>query len=454
MLNVVIETCILALAVIVILLICKSLRLGVSDGKNKSAQDNGVAIAKYTGKPSQQDEKLDQIVIQMEALPAEAIDEDKLVEITDNKVLAQVSSLVPGLLQAGNAASNARRAVGLGKEVLYRAILPSDAELAKSRTMENAFRGIFHGKNGIRGQANFEKVDLQNGTAVAANTAAAAMQVASMVVGQYYMTQINKELESISNEIESISAFQKVEFQASVISLVANVKALADFQAEIMENSELRKEKIAQLDIMQMECTKLLGQANLALQGVAQETDCDYTSYEKKLKDAQSWYMYQKALFEVLDRISDLRYTLHLGTVSREQCNSLLKTYSQQVKEARAQLASWHQDTANRLGIDADIKKRRREGLDRILYSIPGLFNDKFNYKEIDATTARMISDQSSARSLDCSSDNSNLFAEEVQLISKGGKIYYLPMQGKKEVGMCRLSAMAGIGSLFKRSKK
>lgn len=45
----------------------------------------------------------DELVIQMEMLPAEAIeDESKLVEIADSKVLAHVNNLVQGLVQAGN----------------------------------------------------------------------------------------------------------------------------------------------------------------------------------------------------------------------------------------------------------------------------------------------------------------------------------------------------------------
>ncbi len=43
-----------------------------------------------------------ELVIQMEMLPAEEIlAENKLVEITDSKVLAHVNNLVPGLAQVG-----------------------------------------------------------------------------------------------------------------------------------------------------------------------------------------------------------------------------------------------------------------------------------------------------------------------------------------------------------------
>lgn len=127
----------------------------------------------------------DGLVIQMEMLPAESIgDESRLVEITDSKVLAHVNNLVPGLAQAGNAVNNAVQAVqAANDEVLYRAVIPAGAKLTNSKAMEGAVRGIYHGADGIKGHANLVAVEAQKGTAVVANTAAAAMGVASMVVG-------------------------------------------------------------------------------------------------------------------------------------------------------------------------------------------------------------------------------------------------------------------------------
>ncbi len=206
----------------------------------------------------------------MEMLPAEEIlAENKLVEITDSKVLAHVNNLVPGLAQVGgNVAHNAAQAAQAnGGEVLYRAIIPVGTKLTDSKAMENAVRGIYHGTDGIKGHANLVAVEAQKGTAVVANTTAAAMGVASMVVGQYYMTQINAELGEISDGISKISDFQDNEYRSRVFSLVAHVKKIADFQVEILENNELRLSKIAQLDSLEEESTQLLGQANLTLAG-------------------------------------------------------------------------------------------------------------------------------------------------------------------------------------------
>lgn len=192
-----------------------------------------------------------------------------------------MNNLVPGLAQAGVAGTNAVQATKAGSEVLYRAIIPAGSKLTNSQAMEGAVRGFYRGADGIQGHANLVAVQAQNGTAVVANTAAAAMGVASMVVGQYYMTQINAELGEISNGISKI----------------------ADFQVEILENDELRLSKIAQLDSLEEECTKLLDQVNLTLAGYAKKNDLDYEAYEKELKGAQNWYMYQKALLDVLYKI-------------------------------------------------------------------------------------------------------------------------------------------------------
>ena len=370
-----------------------------------------------------------ELIIQMEMLPAEAIDDEiKLVEITDSKVLAHVNNLVPRLAQAGNAVNNVAQAVQAANgEVLYRAVIPAGAKLTNSKAMEDAVRGIYHGADGIKGHANLVAVEAQKGTAVVANIAVAAMGVASMVVGQYYMTRINAELGEISDGISQIQDFQDNEYRGRVFSLVAHVKKIADFQTEILENDELRLSKIAQLDSLEEECTQLLGQANLTLAGFAKKTGMDYEAYEKALGNAQNWFMYQKSLLDVLYKISDLRYTLHLGAVSREQCVALLPTYTKQVSDTQERLTAWHDGMTQRLGIETDEIRRKRAGFNSVIYFIQGLFNDDFNFRPIEKKTAKMITAQASGHESLHVVDTSELYAEDVQLISKDGKIYYLP---------------------------
>lgn len=298
--------------------------------------------------------------------------------------------------------------------------------MADSKAMENAIRGIYRGSDGIKGHGNLVAVEAQKGTAVVANIVAAAIGVASMVVGQYYMTQINAELGVISEGISKISDFQDNEYRSRVFSLVTHVKKIEDFQVEILENNELRLSKIGQLDSLEEESTQLLGQANLTLAGYTKKKDLNYTAYEKDLKEIQKCYMYQKSLLEVLYNISELRYALYLGRVSREQCVALLPTYTQQAIDTKERVTKWHKDITKRLNIDAE-ERRKRDGLDGALLYIPSLFKDEFKYKAITQNTVNLIASQSAVHEEIYHYDTSDLYAEDVQLIARDGKIYYLP---------------------------
>ncbi len=62
-----------------------------------------------------------------------------------------------------------------------------------------------------------------------------------------------------------------------------------------------------------------------------------------------------------------------------------------------------------------------------MIHFLPGLFNDNLKFRTIEKDTARMIEKQSASNIHEY--DTSDLYAEDVQLISKDGKIYYLPTE-------------------------
>lgn len=364
-----------------------------------------------------------ELSIQMEMIPAESFGEGaSLVEIKDNTILARIDSLIPGMAQAGVSTANAVRA---GGETVYRAIIPAGTKLTNSKAMEGAVRGIYHGADGIQGHANLVAVNQTASTV--ANTAAAAMSVASMVVGQYYMTQINAELGEISDGIEKISSFQDNEYKSHVFALVTQVKKIASFQVEILENENLRSGEITHLNELEDKCIQLLGQANLMIADFSKKKDIDYEAYERELQSAQNWYVYQQTLLDVLYKIADLKYALHFGSVSKEQCGALLPTYTKQVADAQSILSGWHEDTVKRLGVDISETKRKRTGFDGVVHWIPGLFDDKHNYCSISERTADMIGVQLAGQEGGRRQQKEELYSEDVQIISKGGKLYYLP---------------------------
>lgn len=93
---------------------------------------------------------------------------------------------------------------------------------------------------------------------------------------------------------------------------------------KLLEELDMKRSRLftACFDSLEEECTQLLGQVNLTLAGFAKKNDLDYASYEKELKDAQNWYTYQKALLDILYKISDLRYTLQYGNCLKRTMRS------------------------------------------------------------------------------------------------------------------------------------
>ena len=372
-----------------------------------------------------------ELKIEFENLALLTDDENKrLVEIKDKSLISRIDNAIPGTLQAvlnTQAVSQYQQAVRSAGQ-LYQAIIPNGAVLTKSKTMSDALRGFYRGAKGIEGQANLVAVDGNMGKALAeVGVANAAMGVASMVVGQYYMSQINDKLVKLTEGIDEIRAFQDREFKSRVCALVAGVQKRSVFRTELIENDELRQRELEHLNTLEDECIKLLGQANSTLMDYSHKTIHKYEEYENTVRQAQKWYQYQQILLELLGRIEELAYALNLGKVSKEYCYNLYAPYAKQSESALVQLNHWHGTEIRRLKIDIESARRRRQGIDGFFMNVPALFDDNLHYKHISRSVAGMIVQQKSGKVKDVPGQQIDLFQEDVRLIAKDNKLYYLP---------------------------
>lgn len=403
-------------------------------GDAKSTPKGGGALASV--------EKSQALLQFEESLPLSDEEEQRIVRIEDTRLLAEIDRAIP---VAAHAAVNADAAAKVGKAVeahnkatesagqLYRAIIPKGTELADSQAMEGAKRGIFHAERGIKGHANLVPVEQQQidpnlgQELAAANVAGSVMNVASLVVGQYYMAQINGRLESVEEGIEKISEFQNVEYRSAVYALVAAVKKSSTFRFEVMENDELRIRELSYLKERENECAKLLGHANITIEQISKKRGLDFDGYEAAVRTADSWMRYQKVLLQVMTEIAELTYTLNRGALSRENSYALLLPYASQAESSREKLSAWHDDHMSKLEIDTKSSRRKRQGIDAALHAIPALFEDDFHYKEISSRTTKMIRRQRRSTSTAETVDELDLYQEDVTLIMKDGAMYYLP---------------------------
>lgn len=407
----------------------------------KNNKNSKTSRGNYTGFNEKFDEFLSkdgkyEMPVKFDDLPAlTEIEETRLVEIKDEKLFARIDNAVPGTLQivANTGAVKAYREASKSAGQLYQAIIPQGAVLDQSRAMEGAFRGTYREvANSIKGQANWVAIDNSAANKLAVmNVANAVMGTAAMVVGQYYMTQINGQLEDINAGIEKIADFQQNEFKSKVYALVAEVQKSSTFQLEIIEDAELRNRELMHLKALEHECAQLLGQTNLSLKDITENNGVDYSKYEKLIGEAEIWYQYQQILLEIMYKISDLSYTLNMGTVSRDSCYALYLPYAKQSERELIRLNDWHKENTERLQISVDERRRKRQGVEGFFMGALGLINDDFNYKKMSTRTVSLIEHQSEGDSVIKSIKETDLFQENVRLIAKEGKLYYLPSEGK-----------------------
>ncbi len=389
------------------------------------AQRKGKPEANYTLTKSNEKESVNLPMFSFEKLPSTtAIEESKLVEIKDKQLLATIDNVIPN---AGRTIQNIKAAQGLENAgELYWVIIPQGANLDHSRALEGAYRATFRDvPNNIQGQANLVKAD---GTVLAsqgANIANAVMNVGSMIVGQYYMSEINNKLDNINDNIKSINDFQTDEYKSKIMSLGAEVKKISEYKTGTLENEEVRKRTLDRLDFLEGQTTQLLGQANLKLEHY-QQTNIDYKTYEKQTKEADVWYQYQQILISILYEIDSLTYTLYMGMEQKEKCFKLFQQYNAQTIDALNKLNAWHDNVAEKLQIDIGESRRRREGFRWLASKFDVIHDWNLSYKSMSEEVVQMIANQAASSNIEKTEDT-DLFQEDVCLIKKNEKVYYLP---------------------------
>lgn len=368
-----------------------------------------------------------EIVVKLEELPALTEQEQfNLVEIEDKNVISRVMSAVPDVAKVVANSAVAAEGVQLAKSGIYMAKLPSGAQLVKSQEMQGAVRGFFKSGSSIKGQANFLSVDGTMEKIAQMNLANVAMGAASMVVGQYYMKQINTELLAVNNGLSKISEFQDNEYKSKVLTLAMQVQRIVDFKAEIVENAELRKEEIMRLQTMEKDCMELLGQANLMVEQLCGQEFASYDSYCDKVNEIAKWQQYQNALIEIMYMIADLNYVLHLGALSQDQAYVTYTSMYNQTFEMVERLHKWHTVHTKKFGVDVNRAVFERKGLDALLHKPLGLIDEIHNYRKMSKQEVVNIRNQVNTQVENRLTDIRDLFDEDVRVVFKDDKVFYL----------------------------
>ena len=252
------------------------------------------------------------------------------------------------------------------------------------------------------------------------------MNVGSLVVGQYYMSEISAKLETMNKNISKISDFQDKEFKSRIMSLIALVGEISQFSTEIIENDELRVQKIAVLENKKADATELLGQVNETIIGISKNTpNPDFKIYQEKVDGFYVLVEYQNILISVLGEISKLLYLLGKGGISSELCYASYNKYWELSAQARTVLESWHDKQVVALKIDLDKSRMTKSGVEGFFAQIPAFIDEKYKYKEIKQGLTDKINTQAQATPK-AIIEPVAIYDNDVQIIVKDGKYFYL----------------------------
>ena len=364
------------------------------------------------------------IEIPIAQLPATTVlNENHLSEITDITVVSRLSALVPVAAQTATRQAANSAAKALQGAELVKLDIPF-SQLAKSKDVPGAARAFVRNKSSITKNANVTKVDMTpiTKTTAIANGVANVMNIGSLVVGQYYMTEISDKLEKISDGIDKISDFQNREFKSRIISLIARVGKYSTFSAEIIENDETRLRILGVIENLEGDATELLGQVNIVITDIIQKTPSpSYPEYQSKINDFGILVEYQNALIAVLAEISRLAHLLGKGGISSEMSYSLYHKFLEQSARVRGVLEQWHDRQVELLKIDLDKNRKSKNWF----AALPGLVNETWKYQPLAQGLVDKINSQSQTEALS-PRPTKDIFEEDVEIIIRDGKYYYL----------------------------
>lgn len=368
-----------------------------------------------------------------------------MVKITDKKILGRINEIIPTIGQTLINTKNTNTGKKIATEVanynkrydgnLYEAIIPPKAELFNSKAIKGANRGGYMNQDKSLGQANFKHVknlEVSNINKVA-NIASSAVNLTSMVVGQYYMAEISVTLDSLRKEISDVKNFQNTEFKSKIGSLLKKIMIISEFKEEVISNSQITNIELTKLYDYEDEADQLLLHINMDMSSLINSKDkFDINTYKNAVEEYDLLGRQQEILLKIMEESASLKYFLNRGETTVEYCNAKYQNSFEQTHAIRKELKTWHQHQIETLKIDVDKSRSKRVYfLSDKIAPVIGLMNDDLNYHSLSTDTVDSVKAQINNESLTLHKTR-NVFDTNTRLLIKDDEVYYLPDEIKE----------------------
>lgn len=252
----------------------------------------------------------------------------------------------------------------------------------------------------------------------------AGFNVASMVVGQYYMSEINHKLDMLQDDIQEISDFLDSEYKGKLAQIISKMQEIIENKVEILKNSYSRDKRFDEILRAESECGKLLAQANTSISQSIMKEENEYREYEKKAKEINKWFIRQQILQQLLLEIGNLRYVLAYGNETSKLSHTQYNNYLKQTNRVNAELENWHNINCEKFGIEKEEQKRKAKFFE-IRKNTIGRIKEEWAYHKLEDNVVDIINSQTNRKEL--TPYNEDKQNEKIKIQKYKGEYYNLP---------------------------
>ena len=385
--------------------------------------------------PVQLDTDLFMIVNELSVI--EQPTENKLVEIKDSKLISRINEAFPHIGQLVLNSQNLKNNLQTAQQIndfnnqydgkLYEVIIPANTKLFNSKSMQGAVRGGYLDINKQTKQANFMPVDTLNVSDVntVANLTTNAMNISSMIVGQYYMAQIDDKLGSIQDDISDIKNFLNDERISKIQQLVINVSVIIKHQDEISTNEAITDKELQKIYDYEEEAGNILAHVNKDISNiVTKESAKNFAEYKENTERLDKLLKEQEVLIKVMNQISSLKYILYHGSASTEYCYERFNIALNQSSVVKEQIQTYQNKETKAIEVDLEKARYRKSYfLDNVIQPVLGVIDENMNYINLEEILLNKIKMQVNNKKLP--TIELNIYEEDTKLLIQDGKIYY-----------------------------
>ena len=276
-------------------------------------------------------------------------------------------------------------------------VVTSTDGLVKAKGQGNFLRGMFKRDNQFSGHAKIKPADatkaveqVKGKNAAIAKTAGASMQLASVVVGQYYMSEINQKLTVMSDDIHSLRRFQQTSILAQLGTMREALQILADNQSQLLADEKIRNNNLQKIDTIKTNLATINNQALLELAGILDKGVKDEQGFIKSVTDMDYWKQISIISTNVMIFASELELIFAKGSLSRKNVSNQVKITKAKNATITDRIDLFLTDAAQKFNLTTrSSSERLQRQQDKVAkFPVPG------KLKNVAANTASFISER------------------------------------------------------------